>query len=109
MTSYGPVTLWLLFGLIGAITYAIRGSFIGLFGRLEEIPPEVQTVLRYVPAAVLAGLVFPEFVALEPNSFEIDKLLAGLLAAVLAWRTEDVLATLIGGMGTLWVLRLFVL
>jgi branched-subunit amino acid transport protein len=109
-TSFGDPLLWVAIIAIGLLTFAIRVSFIALFGKLEAIPPRVKTLLRYVPAAVLAGLVFPAFVTVGASgSPEVDKLLAGLAAGTVAWRTENVLATLVAGMGALWVLRFFVL
>jgi len=108
-TTYPDPTLWLTIVVIGVLTFGIRVSFIALFGRLDEVPPRVDTLLRYVPAAVLAGLVFPKFVALGGGGPEIDKLLAGAAAVLVAWRTENVLATLGAGMGTLWVLRFLIL
>lgn len=105
-TSYGPALIWVAIVAIGLLTFAIRVSFIALFSRLDEIPPPVKTLLRYVPAAVLAGLVFPAFLTFETGAGpELDTLLAGLAAGVVAWRTENVLGTLAAGMGTLWVLR----
>lgn len=109
-TSYTVALIWVAIMAIGVLTYAIRVSFIALFSRLDEIPPRIQTLLRYVPAAVLAGLVFPAFLVVGPSgSPELDKLLAGLAAAGVAWETENVLLTLAAGMGTLWVLRFLLL
>ncbi len=109
-TSYAPLLIWIAIVVIGLLTFAIRVSFIALFSRVDEIPSRVKTLLRYVPAAVLAGLVFPAFVTVGASgSPEIDKLLAGAAPAGIAWRTENVLATLVAGMGTLWVLRFLVL
>lgn len=108
-TSYPEPVLWFTIVVIGVLTFGIRVSFIALFGRMDEVPPRVDTLLRYVPAAVLAGLVFPEFVALGGGGPAVDKLLAGTAAVLVAWRTQNVLATLGAGMGTLWVLRFLVL
>ncbi|MFW5900266.1 MAG: AzlD domain-containing protein [Halodesulfurarchaeum sp.] len=109
-TSYGPALIWAAIVAIGLLTFAIRVSFIALFSRLDEIPGPVKTLLRYVPAAVLAGLVFPAFLTVETaGAPELDTLLAGLAAGLVAWRTENVLGTLVAGMGTLWLLRFVVL
>ena len=110
-TSYADPTVWGVIVLIGAITYGIRLSFIALFGRLDEIPPQVERGLRYVPAAVLAALVVPAFVTLQPDAggLALDKLVAGGLAAAVAWRTENVFATMAAGMGALWVVRFLLL
>ncbi len=100
-------SLWLLFALIGLGTFALRFSFIYLFGRVE-MPAWLRRALRYVPASVLAALVFP---ALTHPAGVLDvslsnvRLLAGLGAAVVAWRTRNVLWTLATGMALLWILQ----
>lgn len=105
-TSYPvPVVVGVIV-VIGALTYAIRVSFIALFGRLDELPPRVERALRFVPAAVLAALVLPAFVEPSAGGVAPDKLVAGTLAAAVAWRTGDVLATMVAGMGALWAVRL---
>ncbi|WP_075937073.1 AzlD domain-containing protein [Halosegnis longus] len=111
-------TIWLAILIGGVGTYAIRGSFIALYGRLE-LPAGVENALRFVPAAVLAALVVPELAqvdgtpvaqaGLPPREAVVelitgDRVLAGLLAAVAAYVTEDVLATIVVGMGALLAL-----
>lgn len=107
-TTYDPLTLWGVILAIGVVTYGIRFSFIGLFGRVDTVPLRVQRALRYVPAAVLAALVFPALVTVQPTVVETlthDRLLAGVIAGAVAWRTENVFATIAVGMGALWLLR----
>ncbi|MDS0261071.1 AzlD domain-containing protein [Haloarcula sp. S1CR25-12] len=110
-TSYSGPVIWGLIFVIGVLTFLIRMSFIGLFGYLDEIPPQIQRGLRFVPAAVLAALVVPSFVTLEPGTggVAVDKLAAGIVAAGVAWRTENVLTTIGAGMTTLWVVRFVLL
>jgi branched-subunit amino acid transport protein len=108
-TSYAAPLVWGVIAVIGVLTYAIRFSFIALFGYLDEIPSRVERPLRYVPAAVLAALVLPSFVALDASGLAADKLVAGAVASAVAWRTENVFATMAAGMGALWVLRFLVL
>ena len=106
-THFDGVTLWLVILAAGVGTFAIRLSFIALFGRLD-VPEGVERALRFVPAAVLAALVAPQFVladgsvALSPAN---PRLLAGAVAATVAWHTEDIAATLAAGMGALWLLE----
>lgn len=106
-TEYAGTVVWGVIAVIGVITFAIRGSFIALFGRMDEVPPGVKRTLRFVPAAVLAALVGPAVVSLDPSAgtLAVDKLVAGGLAAAVAWRTENVLATMTAGMGALWAVR----
>jgi branched-subunit amino acid transport protein len=101
------LALWLAIAVAGAITFALRLSFIALVGRME-IPPFLGRALRFVPAAVLTAVVIPllfyENGALEA-SLGNERLLAGVVAALIAWRTRNVLFTLGGGMATLWTLQ----
>ena len=96
--------LWLIVLGIGAVTYAVRVAPILLLGRLG-LPPLILRALRYVPPAVLSAIVFPELVMRGGSpvlSLENPRLLAGLLAGLIAWRTRNVFLTLIVGMGALW-------
>jgi len=106
-TSYAEPVIWGLVAVIGVLTFLIRLSFISLFGYLDEIPPRIEHGLRFVPAAVLAALVFPSFVTVGPGTggVAVDTLAAGIVAAGIAWRTENVLLTIGAGMATLWVVR----
>jgi branched-subunit amino acid transport protein len=108
VTSYSDPTVWAVIVAIGILTYLIRLSFIALFGYVDEIPPRLARALRYVPAAVLAALVLPSFLSLS-GPVAVDKLTAGVLATAVAWRTENVFATIAVGMGTLWVVRFLIL
>lgn len=106
-TEYGPRTLWVIFVAAGVGTYALRLSFVALLGRVEEVPPRVVGVLRFVPAAVLAALAASAVVSLtvEPTiGVDADRaeVVAAGLAALVAWRTESVLATIGVGMVALW-------
>ena len=93
--------------LAGLFTYLIRLSFIQLFGHLK-IPPRLKSALRYVPAAVLSAIIFPEL--LMPGgtlslSWNNSRLLAGLLAVVVAWKTRSVVWTILSGMLALLALQ----
>jgi branched-subunit amino acid transport protein len=98
--------VWLAIVVGGVGTFLLRASFLFLFERVGGVPPRLERALRYVPAAVLAALVVPAFVAPEgaPALLGNDRLLAGALAALVAWRTESVLATIVVGMVALVVL-----
>lgn len=106
-TGFDAWTLWLVIAAVAAGTYALRSSFILLFGWIGEAPPRLENALRFVPAAVLAGLAFPAFVSLDGGlalSLGNERLIAGALATVVAWRTENMLATIAVGMAALWIL-----
>lgn len=102
-----PLVLWTIIAGITVGTFALRLSFIETFARLGSMPTGAERVLRFVPPAVMAALVAPALlvadggVALGPGN---DRLLAGLLAGVVAWRTDSVLATIAVGMAAIWTL-----
>ena len=91
----------------GAITFALRLSFIALLGRIE-IPPLLCSALRFVPAAVFTAVVIPLLFYVN-GAVEVsignERLLAGIAAVLIAWRTRSVPLTLVGGMATLWGLQ----
>ncbi len=98
---------WLLFALLALGTFGLRFSFIYLSGKIE-MPTALQNALQYIPAAALAALVFPALLAPNGNvdfSPQNLRLLAGLGGALAAWKTKNVLWTLITGMVLLWGLK----
>jgi branched-subunit amino acid transport protein len=104
------MTTWLVLIAGGVITFAIRLSFILLFGRLE-VPPWLQRALRFVPPAVLTAIIAPELF-LSDGNFDLSlgntRLLAGGLAILVAWKTKNVFLTILAGMATLWILQALV-
>ncbi|MFB6166133.1 MAG: AzlD domain-containing protein [Haloarculaceae archaeon] len=106
LDSVPEPAVWAAIAVIGVLTFAIRASFFALFGSVDEIPPALARALRYVPPAVLAALVLPSLITLSATGGPApDRLVAGGLAAAVAWRTESVLATIVVGMGALWTDR----
>lgn len=99
--------IWGLIIGMGVITYALRLSMIVLLGRVE-IPPIVLRGLRFVPPAVFSALVAPAMARPEGPlwiSPANPYLLAGALAAVVAWRSRSMVLTIVLGMAALWLIR----
>jgi len=97
---------WLpLFVAAGLVTFAIRLSFIALLGRVQ-LPALLTRSLRFVPPAVLSAIILPEILVkdgaldLRPGNV---RLIAGVVAAVVAWRTRNVVLTIAVGMAALWM------
>ena len=92
---------------MGVITFAIRAALF-LLPAGAQLPEWLLRALRYVPAAVLSAIIAPELVmpggALD-LSLGNERLLAGLVAVLVAWRTRNVLVTVAVGMVVLWVLQ----
>ena len=101
------LNIWLLFLAIAFGTFSLRFSFIYLFGKVE-MPEWLRRALRFVPASVLAALVFPALTypngALDLTLGNI-RLLAGIGGALVAWRTKNVMWTIVVGMVLFWILQ----
>jgi branched-subunit amino acid transport protein len=98
---------WLMIIAAGLLTYATRLSSIISYGKFE-MPNQVERALRFVPVAVLTAIFLPELVFIQDElmlSFRNPRLLAGLLAILVAWRTKNVMYTIVIGMLALWVLQ----
>ena len=84
-----------------------RLSFIWLFERLA-VPRLLQRGLRFVPPAVLTVIIFQELLIRDGSlSIGLDntRLLAGILATLVAWRTRNALLTILSGMLALFILK----
>ena len=104
------MTVWLIMIALALGTFLIRISFIILFSN-REVHPLIVRALRFVPASVLSALVLPQILT-RNNSLRISltnpQLIAGIIAALIAWRTKNVLFTILSGMVVLWVLQVLV-
>jgi len=102
--------LWLTIMIAGLLTFAIRLSFILFIGKVQ-ILPLAQQALRFVPIAVLSALIAPALF-LPKGSLDLSlgniRLIAGLVAILVAWRTKNVLLTIIIGMACLLILQAIV-
>ena len=101
------MNIWLVFLLGGLLTFGMRFIFIYLLGRFE-IPETMRRALRFVPPAVLTAIVVPELLIRSDHidmSFTNFRLLAGIVAVLLAWKTKNTLLTIVGGMLALLLLE----
>lgn len=89
----------------GIGTYAMRASFLAFAGRMADVPPSVQRLLRQIPPAALAAIVVPAFLRPE-GALDIwsAELLAGVAASFVAWRTRNIALTLVVGLGLVMLL-----
>jgi branched-subunit amino acid transport protein len=104
------MSIWLTIIIAGLLTYATRLSFIYLHGKVS-IPDTLKRALRFVPPAVFTAIFLPELLVTEGMlnvSLGNGRLIAGLLAIIVAWRTKNVILTIVVGMLTLWVLQAMV-
>jgi len=102
------MTVWLIMIALAVGTFLIRISFIFLLSNWE-VHPLIARALRFVPASVLSALVIPQILTRNDSlsiSLTNPQLIAGIVAAVVAWRTKNVLFTILSGMVVLWLLQL---
>jgi branched-subunit amino acid transport protein len=97
--------VWLIFVIVGAGTLALRISIIALWSRLGQIPKSVERGLRFIPPAVLSALVLPSLAAPDGAITIGPRLAAGAVAFAVAWKTKNVLATIVVGMVALWAFQ----
>lgn len=102
------MTVWLAILGMAIVTYAARvAPLVALRG---EVAPWLRRWLEYVPVAVFTALLLPPLLLKthgEAQTLALGPALpAGLIGAVVAWRTGNVLATIAAGLAAFWLLRL---
>lgn len=97
--------IWVAIVVSGIGTYAMRASFLVFAHRLADVPPSVQRLLRQIPAAALAAIVIPALLRPE-ESVDVwqPRFVAGVVAALVAWKTRNIALTLVVGIGIVMVL-----
>ncbi len=90
------------------VTIAVRYPVLVLVGKIP-LPPAVVRALKFVPTAVLTAIITPA--VLYPRSSQIELgitneyLIAAVLSSLVAWRTRNVLVTIVVGMASLLAWR----
>ena len=97
---------WSAIVISGAGTYAMRASFLAFAHRMATVPPALARVLRQIPPAALAAIIVPALLRPEGrlDLFQ-PTLVAGLVAAAVAWKTRNVGLTVVVGIALLAGLR----
>ena len=103
------LSIWITIIALGAGTFLIRFSFLGLLGG-RDLPDWLTRHLRYVPVAVLPGLVAPLVVwpAATGGEADLARTLAALTALAIGAFTRSVLGAIFGGMAVLYTLQYFI-
>ena len=101
------MSVWLAILAVGVVTFLLRASFI-VFADPHRFPHLFRQALAFVPPSVLAAIVAPgllvrgDAVDLSPGN---PRWIAGLVAIAVAARTRSTLATVLAGMGVLWLMQ----
>ncbi|MCO5386525.1 MAG: AzlD domain-containing protein [Desulfosporosinus sp.] len=99
--------LYIIIGMT-LVTYFTRIGALALF-RFTGVPIWLNRWLKYVPVAILTSLIVP--LLLLPKgyldiSLHNDYLIAGIVAAFVAYKSRNIIATLGLGMSVMFVLKL---
>jgi branched-subunit amino acid transport protein len=94
------MTVWLAMLGMGLVTLGLRASFL-LLPQGFRLPELLRQALPFVPAAVLTALWAPELL-LEKGvvylSLHNERLLAGAVAVIAAWRWRLTFVTIASGL-----------
>jgi len=99
--------IFLLIAGMALVTFATRFSCLALF-RQTGMPDWLERWLKHIPAAILTALIAPALVLPKGQidiSLQNHYLLAGLVAALVAYKSRNIVVTLVLGMGTMLTLR----
>ncbi len=103
------MNIWLAIIGMALVTYVSRVTM--LLALRGEVVPWLRRWLSYVPVAVFTALILPPLLIQSTNgsaALVISAALpAGLVGALVSWRTGNVLLTIVAGLMTFWVLRFF--
>lgn len=102
-----PGTLLALLLAVGIATFLCRYAMIGLLAG-RELPPWLHAVSRHIAPASFAALTASALFVQNGNVVFIinaPKPWAALVAALVAWHTRHVLATIAAGMAALYLLK----
>jgi branched-subunit amino acid transport protein len=99
------MNIWLTMLGMAFVTYSVR--VLPLVAVRVKPGPAFEQVLRYVPPAVFAALIVPEFI-IPQGKFEFSPaFFAGIIGVTVAWRTQNMALTILAGISSFAVLRLF--
>ena len=101
--SWSTAEIWTIIALLGAGTFLIRFSFLGLIGD-RPLPAWVLRVLRYTPVSVLPAMVAPLVVWPPATGGETDpvRLAAALAVVVVGVWKRNVLWAIGAGVAVLY-------
>jgi branched-subunit amino acid transport protein len=105
MIQFSDPRIWLVIVLLGAGTFLIRFSFLGLIGN-RDLPGWLLRALRFTPVAIIPGLAAPLVLWPAATGGDPDpaRLSAASVTIAVGLLTKNVLAAIVGGAGTLYLM-----
>lgn len=101
--TYSTFEIWVIILALGAGTFLIRFSFLGLIGD-RPMPAFVLRLLRFTPVAVLPGMVAPLVLwpAATQGAFDPLRMAAAAVTVIIGIWTRHVLWAVLGGAVTFY-------
>ena len=99
---------WILVFISGLITYFLRYSMISLI-RKDMLSEKTRVLLGYVPSAVFPALIFPAVLLENSGSFvsyNDPKIIAISVAILVGYFSKNIVATIISGLISYWIIIL---
>ncbi len=100
---------WLSIIIAGILTYFTRMTMIALVSR-DMLGYRIKAVLAYVPSAVFPAIIFPAiFINDYGNFIEMNdpKIFAAIVAIVVGYFSRNVIATILSGLISYWIILFF--
>ncbi len=100
------MNLILLFFILGLFILLERYSFL-VFLSNREMPAIALKALRYAPATILFAIAIPNILRTD-GAVDISlnpKIIAGIAAIIISWRSRNIFYTIGGGMVAFWLSR----
>ena len=98
---------WLIILGMMTVTVLPRYGVLALLGRVE-LPKPVFRALKFVPPAVLSAIILPALLLKDDKLYialDNSYLVAGIFSGVVAWRTRNLLLTIVLGMAAFLIYR----
>ncbi|MBW4437274.1 MAG: AzlD domain-containing protein [Pleurocapsa minor GSE-CHR-MK-17-07R] len=94
---------------MAVVTFAVRYPVMVLVSRMP-LPQPLFNALKYVPAAVLSAIIVPAVVmpdgAIDLSPASNAFFIAAVVCVIVAWRTKNLLLTIILGMAAMLLTRI---
>ena len=109
MTDYSNATIWFIILAMALGTYGLRWSFLGALGN-RPLPLWAQRLLRYTAVGVLPAIVAPLVVWPAATQGQPDpaRMIAAMVALAVGLVTRNVLAAIVTGMASLYLVLYFI-
>ena len=97
--------IWLVMILTGLVNFIFRISMFSGFRNIH-VPISFNRYVSYVPTSVLSAIIASSLVTYNGHeiSYDVEKLIAALIAVACALLTKSVSTILIVGLVTIWII-----